>query len=191
MYRITSKFLDKESFRSVPHNGYDFAMEKGETLRSIKEGIVRVVDYGDRLSGKTVLVEWEDGKTAVYGHLSEFAVKNGQHVNVGDILGYAGSTGFSTGNHLHFAIKEGGKFINPSPYIDHIQHMNDTQWLLTHTPKEELMIKTYSLVDLLKDQSDLYGSFFQSLKLQMIHLISSIDYSVFIHYLQHLLQFFS
>jgi hypothetical protein len=126
MYRITSRFGQHESFRTHGHTGIDFAMQKGEPIRSIKEGVVRIHDYGNVNAGKTVFVKWEDGKTAIYGHLNDFTVKNGQHVSPGDLLGHAGNTGFSTGNHLHFGLKssDNAEFLDPSPYIDQIQGMN-------------------------------------------------------------------
>jgi murein DD-endopeptidase MepM/ murein hydrolase activator NlpD len=90
-------------------------MEKGEPIRSIKEGIVRIHDYGSVNSGKTVFVKWEDGKTAIYGHLIDFSVKNGQHVLPGDLLGHAGSTGFSNRKPHSFWSKRGRKVFRPFP----------------------------------------------------------------------------
>jgi murein DD-endopeptidase MepM/ murein hydrolase activator NlpD len=115
MYRITSKFSQQESFRLKPHSGIDFKMEIGEPIRSIKDGVVTIKDFGNVNIGKTVLVKWDDGRTAIYGHLNDFSVTNGQHVHAGDLLGHAGNTGFSTGSHLHFGLKENGHFIDPSP----------------------------------------------------------------------------
>lgn len=129
MYKITSRFGQQESFRNHGHSGIDFSMDRGEPIRTMKEGIIRVADYGNTNAGKTVFVKWEDGKTAIYGHLNDFAVKNGQHVQPGDLLGHAGNTGFSTGNHLHFGLKEGGRFIDPTPYISDIQNMNVKQYV--------------------------------------------------------------
>lgn len=106
-YRITSRFLEKEPFRSHPHTGYDFAMPEGTPIRSITDGIIHLVDYGNKNTGKTIFVQWGDGKTAIYGHLSKFAVKEGQHVKARDLLGYSGNTGHSTGAHLHFGLKGG------------------------------------------------------------------------------------
>lgn len=125
-YKITSLFQQQESFRIKPHSGIDFKMEVGEPIRSIKEGIVTIKDFGNVNAGKTVFVKWSDGKVAIHGHLNDFAVQNGQVVKAGDLLGHAGNTGFSTGSHLHFGIKEGGRFIDPSPYINDIQNMNTT-----------------------------------------------------------------
>lgn len=124
MYKITSRFGQQESFRSHGHSGIDFKMEIGEPIRSIKNGIVTIKDFGNVNAGKTVLVKWDDGQTAIYGHLNDFTVKSGQYVHSGDVLGHAGNTGFSTGSHLHFGLKENGHFIDPSEYIADIQNMN-------------------------------------------------------------------
>ena len=129
-YRISSHFLEKEPFRTHPHTGIDFVMPQNTPLRSIKDGIVeRVVNFGSSNIGKGVFIKWQDGKTAIYGHLSQIAVKQGDIVKAGDLIGYSGNTGHSTGAHLHFAIKEGGRFIDPSPYIDLIQNMNNPSFL--------------------------------------------------------------
>lgn len=166
MYKITSRFGQQESFRSHGHSGIDFAMEKGEPIRSIKNGIVELHDYGNFNAGKTVLVKWEDGKTAIYGHLNDFAVKNGQHVNAGDLLGHAGSTGFSTGNHLHFGLKEGGRFIDPSPYISDIQTMNVKQFV-QHIPQASQIKVNFF------DYMQQHMNVISDLKLHFIHYLSN------------------
>lgn len=142
MYKITSRFGQQESFRTHGHSGIDFKMEIGEPIRSIKDGIVTVKDFGNVNAGKTVFVKWSDGKTAIYGHLNDFTVKSGQHVQVGDLLGHAGNTGFSTGSHLHFGLKEGNRFIDPSPYIENIQNMNVKQFV-QHAPEVKISFFDY------------------------------------------------
>lgn len=130
MYKITSNYFAKESFRNSPHLGVDFKMETGTPLRSVREGVIeKVIDYGNVNAGKCIKVKFDNGDTAIYGHLSEFTVKEGQHVNVGDLIGYSGNSGFSTGSHLHFGLKNGdGNFIDPSPYINDIQNMNNPRY---------------------------------------------------------------
>ncbi len=189
-YKITSRFGDFESFRKSPHNGYDFKMEIGEPLRAIESGIVHVKDYGSRISGKTVIIEGENGQQFYYGHLSKFHVQDGQHVEIGQLIGEAGNTGFSTGSHLHFAVRENGEWFNPSPYIENIQNMNNPQFLAKlQTP--EIVQQSYSWGDMFKDYSSVYSDFFSTLKLNLIHLIHSIDYTMIVQYVQHLFQFFS
>lgn len=190
-YQITSRFHQQESFRSVPHNGIDLKMEIGEPLRSIKSGIIHLRDYGTENAGKVILIDGEDGKTYIYGHLSKFNVKEGQSVTEGDLIGFSGNTGHSTGAHLHFGIKEGERFIDPSPYTDLLEKMNSPKRLTTIIPKEEAISQTHSFLEVLNSHTDIYSNFFQSLKLQMINIFSSIDYPMFVQHFHNLLQFFS
>lgn len=192
---ITSRFGQMESFRSHPHTGIDFNFSNGSVLRSIQDGVIqKIVDYGNLNSGKTVFIKWEDGKTAIYGHLSKFAdIKEGEKVNVGDIIGYSGNSGHTVGAnggyHLHFGLKNiNGEYIDPSPYIDHIQNMNNLQKLYALTDTTSQHVLTFT--DLITQQQDIYKSIFESLKFQFLHLLS-IDYSVFIQYIQNLFQLFS
>ncbi|AZV43704.1 metalloendopeptidase-like membrane protein [Peribacillus asahii] len=177
MYKITSKFHQQEAFRLKPHNGIDLKMEVGEPLRSIKEGVVRTADYGSTNAGKTVFVEWEDGKTAIYGHLSEFAVKNGQQVEAGDLIGYAGNTGHSTGSHLHFGLKEGSEFIDPTPYIDSLQHMNDVGYFVQSASTK------FSFLSFFQQHMSLYTD----MKMHLINIFST-DYMPFIKLFQNVIQ---
>lgn len=192
MYKITSRFMQQESFRKYGHSGIDFSMEYGEPLRAIKSGIIHIKDFGNFNAGKTVLIE-SDGKFYIYGHLSKFAnIKEGQHVNVGDLIGYAGNSGFSTGTHLHFGIREGNRYLDPSPYIEHIQNMNNPTKLQALVQKAEGVTHStnISFSDIVNG-ANIYQELFNSIKLNIIHLVTSIDYSVVIQYFKHLFQFFS
>jgi hypothetical protein len=181
-YRITSRFSQQESFRLKPHSGIDFKMEIGEPIRSIKDGVVTVKDFGNTNAGKTVLVKWDgENKTAIYGHLNDFSVTNGQHVNAGDLIGHAGNTGFSTGSHLHFGLKNGeGQILDPSPYIDNIQNMNTT--IVEHIQK--VTPTKLNFFDYMEKHMDVVGN----LKMHLIHL----PYDTFlIQVSKQLLQFIS
>jgi hypothetical protein len=181
MYRITSKFSQQESFRLKPHSGIDFKMEIGEPIRSIKDGVVTIKDFGNVNAGKTVLVKWDgETKTAIYGHLNDFSVKNGQHVHAGDLLGHAGNTGFSTGSHLHFGLKENGHFIDPSSYIDNIQNMNTT--IVQHVP--DVIPTKINFFDYMSQHMNAISD----LKMHLIHLPYD---ALFIQVSKQLLQFIS
>lgn len=186
-YKITSRFLEQESFRIRPHTGIDFAMPEGTPIRSIKDGIVHLADYGNFNSGKTVFVKWSDGKTAIYGHLSNFSVKDGQYVKAGDLLGYSGNTGHSTGAHLHFGIKEGGRFIDPSPYIDLIQNMNNPTFIVkSHRIADTVTLNGLEFVKILSET-------LSSIKFQFINIfVGNIDnYSFFLKIIKQSFQFFA
>lgn len=91
------------------HNGIDLAAPVGTPIRSAADGTV--VDFGDTdltcpnaSWGKWMLVEHTNGLSTLYAHLSVIGAKKGQSVSRGEIIGYTGNTGFSTGPHLHFTV---------------------------------------------------------------------------------------
>lgn len=123
-FKVTSEFMASEPFRKGKlHRGIDLKMEDGTPLLSPVEGIVsKIADYGDKNSGKTLFIETESGETLVLGHLSEIHVKKGDSISLTDYVADSGNTGFSTGSHLHLAVKDsGGEFINPNSIEDKFQ----------------------------------------------------------------------
>lgn len=193
MYPVTSKFMANESFRDHGHLGMDFAMPDHTPLLSIQKGIVEnVVHYKDNI-GNGVFVRWEDGKTAIYGHMSEITVSKGDTVDIGSLIGYSGNSGHvvgaNGGYHLHFAVKDHGHFIDPAPWADSIQNMQHLKMLAAH--HTDIVVQhAYTFADLFKGQMHVYQDLFQSFKLNCIHFVTSIDYSMFVHHLQYLLQLF-
>lgn len=184
MYKITSKFMQQEAFRFSPHYGIDFKMETGTPIRSLQEGIVELHDYGRANAGKCIKVKWESGETAIYGHLDSFSVENGQHVNPGELLGYSGNTGFSTGSHLHFGLKDSNnQFIDPSPYINDIQNMNSPDFI-AHTTQTKI-----TFFDFFQQHMEILTSQLTELKLNFIHLIISSDNFPLIQLLKNIVQF--
>ena len=67
--------------------------------------------------GNRVEISHGDGTSTLYGHMLTITVSVGQTVNQGDIIGYVGCTGYSTGTHLHFEIKQDGVQVDPMPYL--------------------------------------------------------------------------
>lgn len=186
-YKITSKFGEAEAFRNHRHTGIDFSMPTGTELRSIRDGIVtQVNDLGNQNAGKMIKIKWEDGHEAIYGHLSKFNVSEGQLVHKGDIIGYSGNSGFSTGAHLHFGLKEHGAFIDPSPYINDIQHMNDPTYLTQNIPTEPLTVGT-SISEILTQFINSLTDIATQLKLNFIHLLS-LDYTPVMKLFQNVIQ---
>lgn len=121
--RITSKYGSIDSVHAKPHTGIDLGFAEGTPLRSISNGVARVVDYGSNNIGKGVLVDQADGTTAIYGHLSNVSVTNGQTVRAGDLIGNTGNTGHSTGPHLHFGLKHDGQFVDPTEHADTVMQL--------------------------------------------------------------------
>ena len=94
------------------HQGLDISTEKGDPVFATADGVVDAASYtGDY--GNLIVIHHAFGLSTRYGHLSSFAVKPGQPVKRGDVIGRVGSTGRSTGAHLHYEILANGKLINP------------------------------------------------------------------------------
>jgi len=94
------------------HQGIDISTDKGQPILATADGSVESASYsGDY--GNLVVLRHGFGLATRYGHLSAFAVRPGQPVKRGDIIGYVGSTGRATGSHLHYEILVNGKLINP------------------------------------------------------------------------------
>lgn len=95
------------------HDGVDIAAPLGTPIRVADSGTVTFAGWKGKL-GKAIVVDHGGGKlTTVYAHLSAFNVEVGDTVEKGDVIGYVGNTGRSTGPHLHFEIHKDGKSVNP------------------------------------------------------------------------------
>lgn len=99
------------------HKGLDFAMPQGSPIHALHSGVVTKVSH-DGGFGNAVWMKFPDGYTAVYGHMNEVFVKARSKVRDQDIIGTVGSTGHSTGPHLHLGIMDNhGQWIDPNAYI--------------------------------------------------------------------------
>ncbi|MBO4341356.1 MAG: peptidoglycan DD-metalloendopeptidase family protein [Bacteroidales bacterium] len=96
-----------------PHTGVDYAAPTGTPVMSIGDGLVLSAGRGSGGAGNTVKVRHNSVYTTAYLHLSRFAVKAGQRVSQGQVIGYVGMTGTATGPHLDFRVWKNGSPINP------------------------------------------------------------------------------
>jgi murein DD-endopeptidase MepM/ murein hydrolase activator NlpD len=117
--RLTSSFghrSDPFTGRRARHNGIDIPGPVGTPIFATADG---TVGRAQRLGGYGNYVEIEHGNAIQtrYGHLSAIAVVSGQRIRRGDILGYMGSTGRSTGSHLHYEVRIAGAPVNPVPFV--------------------------------------------------------------------------
>ena len=94
------------------HKGIDYAAPTGTPVRTVGDGLVEFAAM-QRGYGNVIEIKHRDGKSTLFAHLSRIGVKKGQHVAQGDIIGAVGSTGFSTGPHLHFEFRENGEHRDP------------------------------------------------------------------------------
>jgi len=117
--RLTSHFgyrRDPFSRRVRHHDGTDISAAKGTPVRSTANGVVRKAEYMSEY-GNTVIIDHSDGLTTLYAHLSALNVSAGDKVQRGDSIGLVGSTGRSTGAHLHYEVHLHGVQVNPSKYL--------------------------------------------------------------------------
>jgi murein DD-endopeptidase MepM/ murein hydrolase activator NlpD len=93
------------------HNGIDIAASIGTPVKSAGDGVVKAIgNDGKYAYGKWIAIDHQNGLITLYGHFSGYAVSVGQKVSAGQIIGYAGNTGFSTGPHLHFTVYAASTF---------------------------------------------------------------------------------
>ena len=94
------------------HTGIDLRASTGTKIYAANAGTVIKATYSSAY-GYYVVVNHGGGTSTLYAHMSKMAVKNGQKVSQGTVLGYVGSTGYSTGPHLHFEVIKNGNYVNP------------------------------------------------------------------------------
>ena len=100
-----------------PHNGIDMAASTGTPIYATRSGKVTVTSYEEGGAGWYVCINHGDGYASIYMHMDYYIVKPGQRVEAGQIIGYVGSSGGSTGPHLHFGISYKGTYVDPEDYI--------------------------------------------------------------------------
>ncbi|WP_295528539.1 M23 family metallopeptidase [Novosphingobium sp. Chol11] len=101
------------------HKGIDLPASTGTPIHATADGVVGKADW---FGGYGLCVQLEHGANMEtrYGHMSRIAVAEGQTVSKGDVIGYVGSTGRSTGSHLHYEVRIAGEAVNPIPYMQKV-----------------------------------------------------------------------
>ena len=119
-YTISSPFGNRKSptaGASTYHRGVDMACPSGTPIYATRAGTVTVASYQAGGAGYYVSINHGDGFASIYMHMTRYVVSKGQSVTQGQLIGYVGSTGISTGPHLHFGISYGGTYVNPMAYL--------------------------------------------------------------------------
>ena len=114
--RITSRFGANESIRDHTHKGIDIAATRGTPILATAAGTVTFAGWSSGY-GYLVKIDHGNGVETYYGHCSRLYVSAGESVEAGTEIAAVGSTGNSTGNHLHFEIRLNGEQINPQTYV--------------------------------------------------------------------------
>ena len=113
---ITSRFGSRESIRSSPHRGMDIAASYGAPIKAAAGGTVTLSGWNGSYV-YSIKISHGNGTETVYGHCSKLIAKVGQKVSQGQVIAKVGSTGNSTGNHLHFEVRKNGVLYNPQNYV--------------------------------------------------------------------------
>ena len=117
--RITGSFgerIDPFSGEGAFHRGVDISSDIGTRIIAPADGVVQFCEVMNGY-GRTVMIDHGNGISTLYGHLSGFAVSQGQQVHRGDTLGYVGQSGRSTGPHLHYEVRIFNTPVNPHKYL--------------------------------------------------------------------------
>ena len=117
--RISSAFGDRSSpteGASTNHKGIDILAPSGSSIVAAADGKVVISTYSYS-AGNYIMIDHGGGLTTVYMHCSQLLVKEGETVKQGQTIAKVGSTGYSTGPHLHFGVRSGGSYVNPSGYV--------------------------------------------------------------------------
>lgn len=99
------------------HTGIDITMPVGTPLHATADGVVSFADRSGG-SGNIVVVEHGHGLSTVYAHNTRNLVRAGQTVKRGDVIAHSGSTGISTGPHVHYEVWRNGQSVNPAPFLE-------------------------------------------------------------------------
>lgn len=133
---LTSSYGYRKKFGRM-HKGVDIGIHSNDTIYAAFDGKIRLTAYEGRGYGNYVIIRHPNGLETVYGHLNKHLVKPDQTVRAGDPIGLGGSTGRSTGPHLHFETRFMGYAINPAAIFDFANHT-------THTDQYTFSKSTYT-----------------------------------------------
>ncbi len=118
--RISSVFGSQRILNGVPknmHNGLDIAVPRGTRVYAMTDGIVRLNADDFYYAGNHIILDHGQGLNSIYLHLSKSLVKEGQYVKKGEVIGRVGTTGRSTGPHLHWGVQWYSKRVDPAKIL--------------------------------------------------------------------------
>lgn len=123
---ITSRFgsrTDPLNGKKAYHRGVDIRGSMGSDITATADGIVLIQNY-DQLNGRYIILDHGNGFRTKYGHLKKSLVKKGDSVQRGQVIGLVGSSGRSTGPHVHYEIRYNNKIVNPTRFMRIARYLN-------------------------------------------------------------------
>jgi murein DD-endopeptidase MepM/ murein hydrolase activator NlpD len=143
----TAAFTSGYGYRSDPfqgraamHAGIDLAGAVGTPIYATADGIITDAGYNSGGYGNLIKIDHGRGIETRYGHLSKMAVYAGQRVKRGDMIGRMGSTGRSTGSHLHYEVRIDGRPVNPVPFMKATDYLVAMQRKANSAPMEHIAL---------------------------------------------------
>lgn len=127
--------------RRIFHYGTDIKLQKGDSVLAAFDGIVRLTKFDRRGYGNAIVIRHSRGIETIYGHLSKVLVSTNQRVKAGELIGFGGSTGHSTGAHLHFEVRYRGEPFDPSCFYDFTNFKLLTDSLIVSRANFEYLIE--------------------------------------------------
>lgn len=125
---ITQQYGNKSArYAKGYHTGLDIGCRAGSPIYAAHDGTVTLSGWAGAY-GNTVEIRANNSVMTSYHHMSKIAVNRGQNVSAGKVIGYIGSTGMSTGPHLHFEVRVNGKDVNPNPYLTGASMIDDVSF---------------------------------------------------------------
>jgi murein DD-endopeptidase MepM/ murein hydrolase activator NlpD len=113
--------------RAAMHAGIDLAGPIGSPIYATADGVVDRAEWNNGGYGNLVEIDHGHGIQTRYGHLTRYIVSNGEHVKRGQLIAYMGSTGRSTGSHLHYEVRIDGQAVNPVPFLQSTAYLASVQ----------------------------------------------------------------
>jgi murein DD-endopeptidase MepM/ murein hydrolase activator NlpD len=122
------------------HAGIDLAGAIGTPIYATADGMITDAGYNSGGYGNLIKINHGRGIETRYGHLSAMTVRAGQHVRRGDVIGRMGSTGRSTGSHLHYEVRIDGRAVNPVPFMKSTDYLATMQRKATSAPMDQVAL---------------------------------------------------
>lgn len=119
--KITSRYgmrIHPITKKNTFHKGIDFAARVGTSILATADGEVIEVQFHKDSYGKMVVIDHGNGYITRYAQMSDYEVKEGDTVKQGDVIGYVGESGISTGPHLHYEVLKDGENVDPGDFME-------------------------------------------------------------------------